>query len=149
MKRVLPFAVVMALLALGACARMDALGPSSYAAVPPADPTVAATPTEQFASATILDFLSPTAVPRLSDQEKAEAASAQYYALQFGRPGAPRQWSGNTGASGTVTVGPFVKVNERDCRDFTHTVTIANAQYARAGTACRELGGDWQVVATN
>jgi hypothetical protein len=28
-------------------------------------------------------------------------------------------------------------------------VTIANAQYARAGTACRELGGDWQVVATN
>lgn len=134
---------------LAGCASFPST-PSSYAPVSDAGiATTSATPTTEFSSSTILQFLDPAAVDRMSEREKTEAASAQYYALQFGRPGAPRVWSGDAGATGEVTVGPFVKVNLLDCRDFTHLVKIGNAEYPRNGTACREEGGDWAVVASN
>lgn len=135
--------------ALAGCAGFPST-PSSFAPVPGTDTaTTSATPTAEFAASTIVQFLDPAAVERMSEREKSEAASAQYYALQFGRPGAPRLWSGDAGASGEVTVGPFVKVNLLDCRDFTHQVSIGNAEFPRSGTACREEGGDWAVVASN
>jgi surface antigen len=42
-------------------------------------------------------------------------------------------------------VGPYVRVNLIDCRDFTHTVTVGGQNYARKGTACREADGSWSV----
>ena len=107
-------------------------------------------PAQQIASAQamtdITAFIDPAAVGLLSAKEKTEASSAQFNALQFGRPGAPRSWQGDRGASGQVTVGPYVRVNSIDCRDFTHTVTIAGKPYSRQGTACRELDGSWSVA---
>jgi len=107
-------------------------------------------PAQQIASAQamtdITAFIDPAAVGLLSANEKTEASSAQFNALQFGRPGAPRSWQGDKGASGQVTVGPYVRVNNIDCRDFTHTVTISGKPYARQGTACRELDGRWSVA---
>ena len=47
--------------------------------------------------------------------------------------------------SGAVTVGPYVRVNLIDCRDFTHTVTVGGQNYAKKGTACRETDGSWTV----
>jgi surface antigen len=83
----------------------------------------------------------------LSAKSKEQAASAQFNALQFGRVGAPHNWVGDNGQTGAVTVGPYVRVNLIDCRDFTHTVTIAGQNFAKKGTACREADGSWTVSA--
>lgn len=108
---------------------------------------VPSTATAQAASATDLrSFVSASTLSQLSDKEKAEATSAQYYALQFGRPGAPRSWEGDTGASGKVSVGPYVRVNNLNCRDFKHVVTVSDTSYSSDGTACREADGSWNAV---
>jgi len=85
----------------------------------------------------------------MSDKDRLEAASAQFFALQFGRPGAPRRWSGDSGATGKITVGPFVRVNNLDCREFVHEVTIDQTSFEKRGTACREIDGSWRVVAAS
>jgi len=90
-------------------------------------------------------FVDPAALALMTAKDSAEANSAQFYALQFGRPGAPRQWAGDKGTTGTVAVGPYVRVNNLDCRDFTHTVKINGADYVKKGTACREQNGNWTV----
>jgi surface antigen len=92
-------------------------------------------------------FVDPGALGILSEKSKAAAAGAQFNALQFGRVGAPRNWVGDNGQSGAVTVGPYVRVNLIDCRDFTHTVTAGGQQYTKKGTACREADGSWTVSA--
>jgi surface antigen len=91
-------------------------------------------------------FLDGSVLGQLSARDKSEAASAQFNALTFGRPGAPRTWVGDKGVSGSVTVGPYVTVNNTNCRDFTHTVTIAGAPHAKKGTACREADNTWSVA---
>jgi surface antigen len=93
-------------------------------------------------------FVDAAAYGLLSAKSKAEVAGAQFNALQFGRVGAPRNWQGDGGQSGVVTVGPYVRVNLIDCRDFTNTVTISGQSYVKKGTACREADGSWTVSAT-
>jgi len=117
--------------------------------VAPAAPTPTPAQTTQAALQTTSinsDFVDPAVVPLLSAKDSAEANSAQFYALQFGRPGAPRQWAGDNGTTGSISVGPYVRVNNLDCRDFTHTVTVSGREYVRQGTACREQTGNWSVV---
>lgn len=152
---------VFAMLLLAGCS----MGPSnSDIAVGPTlnqpNPALAAQPTItpaslpaagaiQTAGTTMNDvtsFLDPSVVGKLSAKDKAEAASAQFNALTFGRPGAPRAWTGDKGTSGNVTVGPYVRVNNIDCRNFTHTVTIGGSPVAKKGTACREIDGTWSVA---
>ena len=82
----------------------------------------------------------------MSAKERTEAASAQFNALQFGRAGAPRAWAGDRGATGSVTVGPPVPVNNLYCRNFTHVVTVSGQAYTKQGMACRETDGSWGVV---
>ncbi len=107
-------------------------------------------PAQQVASAQALtdvtSFLDPGAAQLLSEKERSEAAAAQFNALQFGRTGAPRAWSGDRGASGQVVVGPPVNVNSLYCRDFTHSVNAGGQAYTKKGMACRELDGRWNVV---
>lgn len=91
-------------------------------------------------------FVDPAALALMTAKDSTEANSAQFYALQFGRPGAPRQWAGDRGTTGSVAVGPYVRVNNLDCRDFTHTVKLNGTDYVRRGTACREQNGNWNVV---
>lgn len=107
-------------------------------------------PSQQIATAQSLTdvtaFIDPAALRLLSERERTEAASAQFQALQFGRTGAPRTWSGDRGASGSVLVGPPVNVNALYCRDFTHTVATSGQNFVKKGMACRELDGRWGVV---
>ena len=107
-------------------------------------------PSQQIATAQSLTdvtaFIDPSALRLLSERERTEAASAQFQALQFGRAGAPRSWSGDRGASGNVVVGPPVNVNALYCRDFTHTVVAGGQNFVKKGMACRELDGRWGVV---
>lgn len=91
-------------------------------------------------------FVDPSALNQMTAKDSNEANSAQFYALQFGRPGAPRQWAGDKGTTGSVAVGPYVRVNNLDCRDFTHTVKIGGTDFVKKGTACREQNGNWNVV---
>lgn len=127
-----------------------AQAPVQTAALPqevePTTPTPAAATAAAMSSTDVLAFIEPAAVGRMGDRARSEAASAQFYALQFGRPGAPRAWQGGDGTTGSVTVGPYVRVNALDCREFTHRVTVGGDSYARTGTACREADGSWDVV---
>ncbi len=108
------------------------------------------TPAQQVATAQQLtdvsSFIEGGAIPQLTANDRAQASGAQYNALQFGRPGAPRAWQGDKGTSGNVMVGPYVRVNNIDCRDFTHTVKANGQDYVKKGTACREQNGNWAVV---
>lgn len=144
---------VLPLLALAGC-----MGASATTQVTPMAtavmPVIAATPgpaeanASALASTSVLDFIDPAALSLLNDGAKTQASSAQYNALQFGRPGAPRNWKGDNGVTGQVSVGPYVRVNSLDCRDFTHTVTVSGKSFVRKGTACREVDGRWSVAAT-
>ena len=80
-----------------------------------------------------------------TSNDRAQASGAQYNALQFGRPGAPRAWQGDKGTSGNVMVGPYVRVNNIDCRDFTHTVKLGGQDFVKKGLACRDVDGSWSV----
>ena len=160
--RVLP---VLAVLALAGCATNDsanynqgqilgAMTPSSTEdATAPADTTLANTPPPSQAVATgvssldIAGFTDPAGYKLMGDQAKSEAGSAQYYALQFGRVGAARTWTGENSVTGSINVGPFVKVNNRDCRDFTNIVNAGAKSYTKRGTACRGDDGQWAVGA--
>jgi surface antigen len=108
------------------------------------------TPAQQVASAQSLTdvsaFVDGGIIPSLTQNDRNQASSAQFNALQFGRPGAPRAWQGDKGTSGNVTVGPYVRVNSIDCRDFTHTVKFGGQDHVKKGTACREVDGRWAVV---
>jgi surface antigen len=141
-------------LTLAACA---STGPTQVAQAPvavaaptfiaPVGPSPAQTTQVALAATSIANgFVDPAALALMTAKDSAEANSAQFYALQFGRPGAPRQWSGDKGSTGTVGVGPYVRVNNLDCRDFTHTVKIGGTDYVKKGTACRENGNNWTVV---
>ena len=96
-------------------------------------------------SLTLSNFIDAGALGVMTENDKSEATSAQYYALQFGRPGAPRHWSGKGGNTGKITVGPFIRVNNMDCREFVHTVQIGESSKIRRGTSCRDINGRWSV----
>ncbi len=150
----LRLAIPLLALTLAACATTTpnqmAQAPVAVAApvfVAPVGPSPAQTTQAALATTSIANgFVDPAALALMTAKDSAEANSAQFYALQFGRPGAPRQWSGDKGSTGTVAVGPMVKVNALDCRNFTHTVTIGGQAYTKAGMACREFGNNWTVA---
>jgi len=154
--RLIPFVALTALAACGSTMRT-----TTYAQAPlvtqqdiqPVDPALlqpspAETTATAMAMTDVSGFIDPAAAGQLSQNSRNQAAGAQFNALQFGRPGAPRNWQGDGGASGAVTVGPYVRVNAIDCRDFTHSVTVGGQSYARKGTACRETDGRWTVANT-
>jgi len=151
-----------ALLMLAGCGTNDssnyAHGPMLGQMTPPADSTATtddtmvanAPPPSQVVTSGVqnLDistFVDPAAFRVMGDSAKSEASSAQYFALQFGRVGAARTWTGDGNVTGQVNVGPYVKVNNRDCRDFTNVVNIGAKSYTKRGTACREDTGTWTV----
>jgi len=152
----------IALLTLAGCAdnqassyqqgpMLGAMTPSSTDDTLPPDQSVAnAPPPSQVVSSGVsnLDisgFVDPNGFKAMDPSSQAQASSAQYYALQFGRVGAARTWTGDGGLTGSVNVGPFVKVNNRDCRDFTNIVNVGSKSYTKRGTACRGDDGQWAV----
>ncbi|MEO8883122.1 MAG: hypothetical protein ABI377_06900 [Devosia sp.] len=157
MRPILSVLPVVALLALAGCATNPGYnqGPilgqtAAPVEAPPPDQTqVASAPSQVVATGVenldISAFTDPGAFKSMSDASKSQASSAQYYALAFGRVGAARTWAGDSGVTGQVNVGPFVKVNNRDCRDFTNVVNVASKSYTKRGTACRGDDGRWDV----
>lgn len=162
---------VAALLALAGCATNDssnyAQGPMLGAMTPSATDCTTAAPgtdclptdngqlantpppaqmvTTGVSNLDISTFVDPAGFKLMGDQSKTEATTAQYYALQFGRVGAARTWTGENSVTGSINVGPYVKVNNRDCRDFTNVVNVGPKSFTKRGTACREDDGHWAV----
>jgi surface antigen len=145
---------LLPVLALAACATAPQVTSFTPDTGAPADesPLLAPAPATATANAAALTdasaFVDAGAYAQLSAKSKTEVASAQFNALQFGRVGAPRNWTGDNGQSGSITVGPYVRVNLIDCRDFTNTVAIAAQNFVKKGTACREADGSWSVSST-
>ncbi len=82
----------------------------------------------------------------LSAKDRRAALAAEYRALEYGLTGAPIVWRGHSGR-GEVVAGPLYKVNDYDCREYTHTITIKGKSETARGTACRAPNGAWQPVA--
>ena len=154
MNRIALLATPLIALTLAAC---SSTGPTQVVASAPvvATPVInrplVATPAQTTQQALLTTsvsngFVDAAALASMTAKDSAEANSAQFYALQFGRPGAPRAWTGDKGTTGSVGVGPYVRVNNLDCRDFTHTVKANGQEYVKKGTACREQNGNWAVV---
>ena len=148
---------VLPLIALAGCATAPvvtntALTTTDDSSSAPVDQTTLQAPQQTISTAAqttdVSAFVDPTAYGQLSAKSKTEVSTAQFNALQVGRVGAPRLWSGDSGQSGSITVGPYVRVNLIDCRDFTNTVTIKGQSFIKKGTACREADGSWTVSPT-
>lgn len=135
-------AVLLVTLAACSSTRFESTSSPALALAPEPSKTVSSA----LKATEIGQFVDAKALAVMSDQEKNEAASAQFYALQFGRPGAPRLWQGDRGDSGKISVGPYVRVNERDCRAFTHEVTTRAGDFSKSGMACRLEGGTWEAT---
>jgi surface antigen len=148
--RAVPFVALLALAGCGTTGTMvnEPLGPTLPQASATGPVLTGPAPSESIkvaaAGTDIATFLDPAAVKLLSANGREQAAGAQFNALQFGRPGAPRAWS-DGGVTGSVLVGPPVNVNALYCRDFTHTVTANGQSYVKKGLACRDLDGTWKV----
>ncbi len=146
--------LILPVIALAGCGNNVSVAPMTGAetVATPTDPTVLQAPAQTVSTAAattdVSTFVDPAAYAQLSAKSKAEVSGAQFNALQFGRVGAPRNWQGDNGQSGAVMVGPYVRVNLIDCRDFTNTVTIGGQNFVKKGTACREADGSWTVSAT-
>jgi len=113
---------------------------------PAALPTTAAVQPSTVVPSDVSTYVDGTVLAQLSANDKSQAASAQFNSLTFGRPGAPRAWTGDKGVTGSVVVGPYVTVNNIICRDFTHTVTVAGTPYVKKGTACKDATNTWSVA---
>lgn len=120
--------------------------PAETAQVPSSNPALATAEAKSMTD--VSAFIDPQAAAQLTAASRDQAAGAQYNALQFGRPGAPRNWQGSGGQSGVVVVGPPVNVNALYCRTFTHEVTVGGQKYSKKGMACREASGRWSVDPT-
>ena len=84
----------------------------------------------------------------LDQQDRARARDAEMQALEYGNPGAPVSWRGDSGAYGTIVPGPaYARGGSPKCREFTHTIYINGQPQTARGTACRNPDGTWSPVA--
>jgi len=141
--------IILIFFGLSGCARFD-LGGQNQQSLPQISPNVSVS--QAISLTQIKNFIGAEVANLLSEKEQAEAVNAQFNALQFSRPGVFRNWkgeigvNGEMGATGKVSVGPYVRVNDLDCREFEHIVIIKTKKYSSSGTACREVNGSWSVV---
>lgn len=83
----------------------------------------------------------------LSRTERGRLSAAEAQALEFGRPGEPIAWGGDSdGASGTVSVTQPFRVGQSNCRRFSHLLTVKSKSQEWNGTACRRQGENWRLV---
>ena len=72
--------------------------------------------------------------------------NAEYRALEYGENGVGVDWTGHNSVAGAVVPGPRYRVNDYDCRQFTHTIISHGSTESARATACRGTDGTWRVV---
>lgn len=98
------------------------------------------------AGAVVGGFLGNALGSELDAADQRRAVDAQYRALEYGRTGAPVEWRGGRGRYGDVVAGSPYRVNDYNCRDYTHTIYIDGRPEVARGTACKQPDGTWRVV---
>jgi surface antigen len=78
--------------------------------------------------------------------DKRIGLDAEYRALEYGENGVGVDWSARNGVAGAVVPGPRYRVNDYDCRQFTHTVVVHGTTESARATACRGADGSWRIV---
>jgi surface antigen len=72
--------------------------------------------------------------------------AAEYRALEYGENAVGVDWTGHNSVAGAVVPGPRYRVNDYDCRQFTHTIVFKGDTESARATACRGNDGMWRVV---
>ena len=80
---------------------------------------------------------------QLTAADRKTALEAEYRALEYSPAGKAVSWSGSGSASGDVTAAQPYQVGSQNCRQYTHSFTIAGAPQTARGTACRNTDGSW------
>lgn len=84
---------------------------------------------------------------QLDENDRQAIAQAEYQALESAGPNRPVAWQNpRSGHRGQVSAGPAYFVNERNCRDYSHTIYVDSQPEILRGTACRTPEGSWQNV---
>lgn len=84
---------------------------------------------------------------RVDENDRRAIADAHYQALEEAGPNRPVQWQNpDTGHYGQAAAGPAYYVNDRNCRDYSHTIYIDGRPEVLRGTACRNPDGTWSDV---
>jgi surface antigen len=83
----------------------------------------------------------------LDAEDRRRAFAAEMQALEYGGPGTPVSWEGQTGARGTIVAGPpHARGQFQRCRDYTHTIYIRGRPEVARGVACRNPDGSWTPI---
>ena len=86
--------------------------------------------------------------PLLNEDDRKLAYEAEITALNVGAPGAPVPWRNPaTGRYGNIVPGPVYDVKGKQCRGFSHTITVNGELSTARGTACRGANDGWAAVA--
>lgn len=80
---------------------------------------------------------------QLSANDRKKALESEYRALEYSPAGKTVSWSGNGGSSGDVIAAQPYQVGSQNCRQYSHTFTIADTPQTARGTACRNADGSW------
>jgi len=84
---------------------------------------------------------------RLDKGDGLRAWRAQQTAFAQPRGGLPIAWHNpDTGHFGQVVAGPGYSINNRQCRDYIHTLTVDGTKRSEMGVACRQNDGVWQII---
>jgi surface antigen len=85
--------------------------------------------------------------PLLNEDDRKLAYEAELAALDNGASGAPVPWRNPaSGRYGNIVPGPAYDQKGRQCRGFSHTITVNGALSTARGTACRAPDGGWAAV---
>ena len=82
----------------------------------------------------------------IDDGDRKIGLNAEYRALEYGENGVGVDWTGHNSVAGAVVPGPRYRVNDYDCRQFTHTVVLRGTTESARATACRGNDGMWRLV---
>lgn len=137
---------VCSLIFLAGCSRTAQIPATNIANLPAQPSFQNPSPLSNERAVEISNFVDAQSYSQLSETDKIKAASAQFNALQFGRPGAPRKWVGSNGTKGEIIVGPFVRLDGQDCRTFEHSISTSLATIKQSSTACRTKVGEWYTI---
>ena len=84
---------------------------------------------------------------QLSRRDWRRLARAELRALDFVRGGQSASWGQPAGrARGTVKVSQPFSIASRECRRFTHDLTVRGQAESVTGVACRSEKGPWSLV---
>ncbi|MEM1045178.1 MAG: RT0821/Lpp0805 family surface protein [Pseudomonadota bacterium] len=117
-------------------------GTENRAGAPTGASTVASAGTS---SALIPGLAENTVGARLDAEDRRALAEAERRALNDAGPNRPVPWTNpRSGHFGQVLAGPSYFVNDRNCRDYAHTITVDGEAETLRGTACRDADGGWR-----